>query len=77
MGNHRTMPYVGLHYSKKEPTPSLLSVALVVVGAVIAAILFLVGCYLAVEALGVPVRFSADGAPLSALVLSPIHDLLP
>jgi hypothetical protein len=67
MGNHRPLPYSGLHFSKNDPRNGALSAVITVVVSLVLAVVFLVACALLVGQLEIPVRFTADGA--SALVM--------
>lgn len=75
MVNHRTLPYEGLHYSKKECRPGAISAALTTLASLMAGVIFLAVVYLATVHLSVPIRFTADGAPLYDVLRDGIFNL--
>jgi hypothetical protein len=68
MGNHRPLPYSGLHFSKNDPRNGALSAVITVVVSLIVAVAFLAACAMLVGQLDIPVRFTADGASAFVMV---------
>jgi hypothetical protein len=75
MGNHRTLPYTGLHYSKQVPKSGLGVTALVSAGSLLAAFVLLVLAYVTLVAYGVPIRVTEDGAPFHTSLFTIISGL--
>lgn len=73
--NHRALPYEGLHYSKKECRPGAISAVLTTLASLIAGMVFLAVVYFAAVQLSVPIRFTADGAPLYDVLRDGIFNL--
>lgn len=70
MGNHRTLPYSGLHFSKNPPKTGISSTILTIIGSLAAAVILLSLAYVAGTVTGVPIRVTEDGAPFHVTLLS-------
>lgn len=72
MGNHRTLPYEGLHYSKKSPKSGCGVTALVGAGALLAAFIMLALSYVLMGVYGAPIRVTEDGSPFHMTLVAVI-----
>lgn len=75
MGNHRTLPYAGLHYSKNSPKTGLGATVLVGGGSLLAAFILLVLGYVTLVTFGVPIRVTEDGLPFHDTLFSVLSGL--
>jgi hypothetical protein len=75
MGNHRTLPYEGLHYSKQSPKNGGGTTAMVGACSLLAAFIVLTLGYVALGAYGVPIRVTEDGVPLHVGLFTTISGL--
>jgi hypothetical protein len=75
MGNHRTLPYTGLHYSKQTPKSGLGLTALVCAGSLLAAFVLLAIGYAALVSYGAPIRVTEDGVPFHTSLFMTISSL--
>lgn len=77
MGNHRPLPYEGLHFSKNDPRNGTLSGVVTAVVSLLIAVAFLVGCAFLVTQLGLPVRYTEDGSSVFGMLKMIAGGLLP
>lgn len=75
MGNHRTLPYSGLHFSKNAPSSGIGPTLIAVAFSLVAALCALVAVYVIVMAAGLPMRVTGDGSSLHAVLASVIGGL--
>lgn len=75
MGNHRTLPYTGLHYSKNSPDSGVGVTALVSICSLFAALVLLALGYVVMTAYGVPIRVTEDGLPFHVSLFSIVSGL--
>ena len=68
MGNHRPLPYEGLHFSKNDPKSGTLSGVITAVISLLIAVAFLVGCALLATQFGLPVRYTEDGSSVFGML---------